>query len=114
MKAVWQGLMSVWVPHLYFFRHGEGISGATAGERFGQRYLWKWWKKACENLGISDVDLYGGTRHITATALGQMLTPEQIKAGMMHSTNRAFERYFQKQAGAARGVYQAVSNLQQN
>ncbi|MBR9979384.1 MAG: hypothetical protein KFF50_00005, partial [Desulfatitalea sp.] len=36
------------------------------------------------------------------------------KAGTMHSTNRAFERYFQKQAGAARGVYQAVADLQQN
>ena len=101
------------LPDLYFFRHGEGISGATAGSRFGQRYLWKWWKKACSNLGIDGVDLYGGTRHSTATALGKMLTPEQIRQGTMHSTNKAFERYFQQQAEGARTVFQAVNDLQQ-
>jgi len=96
------------LPDLPFFRHPAGISGATAGSKFGQRYLYKWWKKACKNLGIEGVDLYGGTRHSTATALSETMTPEQIKAGTMHSTNKAFERYFQAQARDARKVYQAA------
>jgi len=27
--------------------------------QFGQRYLYKWWKKACKNLKIDGIDLYG-------------------------------------------------------
>jgi len=83
------------LPELSFFRHPGGISGCRLGEPFGPRYLYKWWKKACENLGVKGVDLYGGTRHSSATALREFLSPEQIKLGTMHSTNKAFERYFQ-------------------
>jgi hypothetical protein len=75
--------------------------------------LYKWWKKACNNLRIENVDLYGGTRHSTATALGEKLTPEQIKSGTLHTTNRAFERYFQGNARNAKLVYQTAQNLQQ-
>lgn len=100
------------LPDLYFFRHPEGISGATAGSQFGKRYLYKWWKRACHNLGIDDVDLYGGTRHSTATALGKVMSPEQIRLGTMHSTNKAFERYFQRKTGDALNVYQAVQQVQ--
>lgn len=99
------------LPELYFFRHPPGISGIKPGEPFGPRYLYKWWKKACSNLGIEGVDLYGGTRHSTTTALSEMLTPEQIRGGTMHSTNRAFERYFQKTARDALKVYQVVEAL---
>lgn len=101
------------LPELYFFRHLEGGSGVKPGSKFGPRYLYKWWKKACSNLGIEGVDLYGGTRHSTATALGQVMSPEQIRMGTMHSTNKAFERYFQRQVGDARNVYQAAQRLQQ-
>jgi len=52
--------------------------------------------KACPNLIIEGVDLYGGTRHTTTTALSKVLTPEQIKrSGTGHNTNKAFERYLQ-------------------
>jgi hypothetical protein len=101
------------LPDLHFFRHPGGIKGCKAGERFGSRYLWKWWKKASNLLGVSDVDLYGGTRHSTVTALGESLTPEQIRSGTLHSTNKAFERYFQGQARNARRVYETVLSLQQ-
>ena len=93
-------------PDLPFFRHVSGISGVKAGAPFGNRYLYKWWVKACENLGIEGVDLYGGTRHSTATALREFLSPEQIRAGTMHSTNKAFERYLQIQTDDAARVYQ--------
>lgn len=93
------------VHHLPFFRHVKGVSGCRPGQPFGQRYLYKWWKRACVNLGIEGVDLYGGTRHSSATALKDILSPEQIKAGTMHETNRAFERYFQRNSDDAIQVY---------
>jgi hypothetical protein len=96
-----------------FFRHPAGIKGTTAGKPFGPRYLYKWWKRACSNLGVDGVDLYGGTRHSTATALGRDWSPEQIRMGTMHTTNKAFERYFQGQADGAMQIYQAARAVQQ-
>jgi integrase len=93
------------MPHLYFFRHVAGVSGVKAGEPFGGKYLYKWWKKACSNLGIKDVDLYGGTRHSTARAMRLIHSPEQIKRATMHSTNKAFERYFQIELEDVRELY---------
>jgi integrase len=100
------------LPELYFFRHHKGNGAAKPGSQFGKDYFYKWWRKACVNLGIEGVDLYGGTRHSTATALGRELTPEQIKAGTLHKTNQAFERYFQSQQADAKMVYQTARNLQ--
>jgi integrase len=76
------------LPHLYFFRHGKrkGLTSSKAG-RFGNDYLYKWWKIACRNLGIEGVDLYGGTRHSSARGLREFCSPEQIKKATMHSTN---------------------------
>ncbi len=53
------------------------------------------------------VDLYGGTRHSTATALREHFTPEQIKRATMHSTNQAFERHFQTDGEDLRKIYAA-------
>ena len=79
-------------PELYFFRHAKGIGGVTAGSQFVPKYLWKWWKRACRNLGIEGVDLYGGTRHSTVRHLAQSYSPEEIKQGGW-KTNKAFDRY---------------------
>lgn len=97
-------------PHLPFFRHVGGHSGYHAGQQFGKKYFYKWWKRACKNLGIDNVDLYGGTRHSTATALRQFLSPEEIKVGTMHSTNKAFERYLQIRKDDALSVYKLARN----
>lgn len=97
--------LPVGMPTLPFFRHHKGVSGCRPGQPFGEKYLYKWWKKACLNLGIEGVDLYGGTRHSSATALKDRLSPEQIKAGTMHTTNKAFERYFQRNSQDAIDVY---------
>ncbi len=56
--------------------------------------------------------MYGGTRHSTVTALGKELTPEEIRAGSLHKTNKAFERYFQSKQIDAKVVYQKASDLQ--
>jgi len=101
------------LPNLYFFRHEKGIKGCRGGQQFGEKYLYKWWKKACAELGVNGVDLYGGTRHSTVTAAGEHFTPEQIKQATGHATNKAFERYFQKQSRDAAEVFKTIQNLQQ-
>jgi integrase len=80
-------------PAMLFFRHPKGISGVRENEPFGNRYLWKWWKKACANLGIEGIDLYGGTKHSTVRALREFYSPEEIKRSGKISTNKAFDRY---------------------
>jgi len=98
------------MPHLYYFRHPKGVSGVKPGTKFGVHYLWKWWKKACAELGIEKVDLYGGTRHSIATALGQVCTPEEVKDATGHSS-KAFERYFQGKASRAKVVTAKIKEL---
>lgn len=99
------------LPELLFFRHPRGRSGVKAGTPFGPRYLYKWWKKACNNLGIEGVDLYGGTKHSTAIALRKVATPEEIKRAMMESTNKAFERYYRIEADEVRSVYERTKTI---
>ena len=53
--------------------------GYSAGTPFGEKYLYKWWKRACANLGIEGVDLYGGTRHSSTVAARSVLTYEETK-----------------------------------
>ncbi|MDW7772522.1 MAG: site-specific integrase [Desulfobulbaceae bacterium] len=100
------------LPDLYFFRHSPGVSGASPGSRFGQKLIYKWWKKACDNLGVQDVDLYGGTRHSSAVALREHATPEQIRRATMHQTNKAFERYFQVSREELIDIYSKTNNLE--
>jgi hypothetical protein len=88
-----------------FFRHLPGVSRCRAGRAFEDKYRYKWWKKACENLGVEGVDLYGGTRHSSAIALKKYRTPEEIKRATMHSTNKAFERYFWIETEDLREIY---------
>ena len=69
--------------------------------------------KACDNLGIKGVDLYGGTKHSTATAPGEFLTPEEIKRGGTGSaSNKAFERYFQPRRTESVKVVSTIKELQ--
>ncbi|MFO7599874.1 MAG: hypothetical protein R6X27_08710, partial [Candidatus Desulfacyla sp.] len=75
------------------------------GKPYGRKRLYKWWKRACDNLKIEGVDLYGGTRHSTVKALRALRTPEEIKRGSMHSTNKAFDRYYKVEDDEARQIY---------
>jgi hypothetical protein len=106
LKSMPRGL-----PSLYFFRHVNGVSGVSGGQQFGNKYFYKWWKKACENLKIEGVDLYGGTRHSSTTALREFYSPEQIRSsGTLHTTNKAFDRYLQIQTDDAKNIYQKAAN----
>jgi len=96
-------------PRSFFFRHETGKGGVKKGQRYGEKFFYKWWKKACDNLGIKGVDLYGGTRHSSAIALREYFSPEQIKQGTMHQTNKAFERYFKIEADDVRLIYERTT-----
>ena len=101
-------------PDLYYFRHNSGISGCRPGQKFGKRNFYKWWMKACENLGVEGIDLYGGTRHSSVIALTEFATPEQIKAGTMHTTNKAFERYYRVDKSDLKSLYSLTNTNGQN
>ena len=88
-----------------FFRHTTGHGGIQPGTPYGPKYLYVWWKKACAALGVEDVDMYGGLRHSSATALREHRTPEEIKKGSGHTTSKAFERYFQMDLEQVRSIY---------
>jgi hypothetical protein len=98
-------------PKMLFFRHVKGVSGVEENEPFGLRYFYKWWKKACMNLGIEGVDLYGGTRHSSARALRAYRSPEEIKRAIMQSTNEAFERYFTMESDDLRSIYEDTGKV---
>jgi hypothetical protein len=91
---------------LAFFRHGAGIKGVAENAPFGIKYFYKWWVKACSNLNIEGVDLYGGTRHSSVRALRKYHSPEEIKRAAMSETNKAFDRYMGKDTDAdMRSIY---------
>jgi hypothetical protein len=52
------------------------------------------------------------TRHSTLTALGEFLSPEEIKKGTLHKTNKALERYLQGKARYAKKVSAQVVKMQ--
>ena len=97
------------LPELYFFRHTKSYGGIKPGSKMGRNCLWKAWKKACANLGIEGVDLYGGCKHSSITDLKKYFTPEEIKRASHISTNKAFDRYFQIQNEDSRKIYQQSS-----
>lgn len=96
------------LPDMPFFRHGrrKGVASEYKSKysgRFGKDYLYSWWKQACRNLGIEGVDLYGGTKHSTVTALREHMTPEEIRRyATEHHSNQAFDRYLHVDAAKQR------------
>ena len=76
-----------------FFRHPAGVKGVRADRPFGNKYLYKYWKKACANLGVEGVDFYGGTKHSSVTAAREHLSPEKLRRAAQIRTNSAFDRY---------------------
>lgn len=60
-------------------------------------------------MGIKGIDLYGGTRHSSVTALSQKFSAEEIKDhGTGHDTSKAFERYFQAETKISQVIYEAA------
>jgi integrase len=80
---------------IQFFRHTTARQGCRIDQPFGESYLYRNWKRAAAKLGITDVDLYGGTRHSTTTEIGKHFGEARARAATGHRTNKAFERYYQ-------------------
>lgn len=82
-------------PDMPFFRHTVKTRGVKADQPFGVHFFWKHWKAACANMGVENVDLYGGTRHSTTTWRAVEFGREKAKESSGHQTNKAFDRYCQ-------------------
>ena len=88
---------------LFYFRNKDG-------SQFGRKKLYKWWKKACRNLGIEGIELYGGTRHSSCIAMGELgYSPETIRLASQHATDKSFTRYFKFEDNVHRKIYSACS-----
>jgi len=97
------------LPDLYFFRREQGRGVHGVGKQIGVAAFYHWWVRACRNLGIKGVDLYGGTRHSSATAMAEFFTKDELREhGTMHGTNKAFERYFQREHAPSREIYNQI------
>ena len=95
-------------PETPFFRH-DGRRGHTmSGGRFSRQMIWAAWKRACVRLGIEGVDLYGGTKHSTASGMRDFFTYEGVRKMTGHTTNKAFGRYIQLEGVALKSLYEAV------
>jgi integrase len=102
------------LPNMPFFRRHKKQGAYKAGEQISRYAFYKWWKKACKSLGIEGVDLYGGTRHSTVSAMAEYFTKEEMREhGTQHGTNKAFERYFRSEAKPKREIYKKVRELQE-
>jgi integrase len=84
---------------MYFFR---GVDG----RQFGEKHFYKWWKRACKNVGVEGVDLHCGTRHSSVRALRKRWTPREIQKASMHSTDESFGRYYWVDGDDLRKVYE--------
>jgi integrase len=83
------------LPNVKFFRHLPGVSGVANSAPFGEKYFYKAWIAACNELGIEGLDLYGGTRHTTTTEIAKLEGKDAAKRHSGHRTNKAFNRYCQ-------------------
>jgi hypothetical protein len=80
------------MPDMPFFRHTTGINRVQADTPFGDKYLYKWWMKACKEVGLEGVPLYPGTKHTTATETARLLGTDKARTASGLS-NKAFDRY---------------------
>ena len=93
---------------LPFFRHEIG---RFAGQCFGSQLLWKVRKTACASLGVEGVDLYGGTKHSTATALRKVASYDEVRKATGHTTNKAFDHYLRLEGEAMKDLYALRQDL---
>ncbi|MFK4765153.1 tyrosine-type recombinase/integrase [Desulfobaculum sp. SPO524] len=101
------------MPHLPFFRwHGGEGNNTRAGQPFGPKVFYKYWRKACSDIGVPNVDLYGGTRHSTTTALSLEVGRDSAKVATDHGTNKAFDRYCQAENVEAIRMSKVIQKIQ--
>lgn len=93
------GILKEWntfgeLPIFRFTERPWRGSKVEPGDPFGPDLIYSYWKRACKNLGIEDIDLYGGTRHSTQRHYRRMgLSREDCFSLSQHTTSKAGERY---------------------
>ncbi len=93
-------------PTMPFFRHDASVKGMPPNTPFGNRILRKVWNCAYKKLEITGVGLYGGTRHSTMQFLRSLgKSKEDVKVLSDHSTNKALDRYLEKNFDEMRAGY---------
>jgi len=95
------------MPDMPFFRHNTGINRVKADTPFGEKYFYKWWVKACAEVGLVGVPLYPGTKHTTATETAKMLGTDKARSAS-GLTNKAFDRYCEVENNGAFDVVTAI------
>jgi len=76
------------------FRHDSAYnSNLKQGQGFGPNILYRFWKRACVNLGISDVDLYGGTRHSAMRYYREHMSTEDVLRLSFHTVSKTGLHY---------------------
>ncbi len=94
------------------FRHDYAYnSNLSANDPFGNKILYRTWKKACLNLGIQDVDLYGGTRHSTMQFYRQHMSTEDVLRLSSHTTSKAGMRYLEVHEEELRAGFELTNRL---
>ena len=81
------------IGEVRFFRHNK-TKQTKQDEPFGKDLWYRHWKNAARELGFADIDLYGATRHSSASDLSEEFSPEQVRAfWTQHTTTKIFYRY---------------------
>jgi len=97
------------LPDMFFFRRHKGRGVKDPGGQIGKRAFYRWWSKACDNLGIEGVDLYGGTRHSSASAMTEFFSRDEIRDhATRHGSNKAFDRYCQGEVPVSVSIYDKI------
>jgi len=111
----WKDLQAKYpaLPEMPFFRHIKGNGAVKPNGIFGKDYFYRWWRNACEEVGLKDVPLYPGTKHTTATETAKMLGSEKARnaSGL---TNKAFDRYCQVENDGILEVVTAIRKRKAN
>ncbi len=99
-------------PDKPLFRFDTTTGGQLPGQRFGHSVLLAAWRRACAKLGVEGVDLYGGTRHSSAVALGKNHEPGTVQQLTGHHTSKSFLRYFWLEDDSKQELYAEMKGEQ--
>lgn len=69
--------------------------------------MYKWWVKACEQIGLVGVPLYPSTKHTTATETAKLMGSDKARNASGLS-NKAFDRYCQVENN---GAFEVVTEI---
>jgi len=97
-----------------FFRHTKTRQTMT-DEPFGKDLWYRHWKTTARELGFADIDLYGATRHSSASDLSDSYSPEEIRAYWTeHTTTQSFYRYLHPNEKIKRDMYERARRMVEN